>query len=336
MVLSAISGRALFVTAFAATALVAAVSLVTAHPYFNSSEPGCDGSDPNVLLCEDFESPDALALPPAGTGVGTWASENADVANSKGGIDLRTKGWAMRIRNGYPHSICGNAGVGGTNCAARSILLGGDGGSSAMADHSLAPGTGPGRGSSYDEMYVRFYWKPLPGYVWNNNQKLITWNPCCANDGGIVFGGTGRNDEWQTCPFWTCNVLNEGFLRQNQGITYEMSKNVGVWTFVEMHVKLNTPGVRDGVFEMWLDNCGETGTACPATPTLRARYTNVGWRPAGETRKLGVVFFDIWGNPGDVGTVHFDQLKVSRVGPIRFMNSSSGTPPGAPTNLQLQ
>jgi len=317
--LRAMMGWALFLAVCFTLGLLSVATVGAAGSYFNSSEPGCSGSDPNVLLCEDFESKDALGLSPAGSGVGTWASENADVANSKGGIDTRTKGWAMRIRDGYPHSICGGVGVGGTNCAARSILQGGDGGNSAMADHSLAPGTGPGRGSSYNEIYVRFYWKPLAGYVWNNNQKMITWNPCCANDGGIVFGGSGRNDEWETCPFQSCNVLSEGYLTQNQGNKYSMRNHVGNWTFVELHVKLNTPGVRDGVFEMWLDDCGPAGLTFPSTPTLRARYTNVLWRPAGENRLLGVVFFDIWGNPSDVGTVLIDQLKVTKVGPIGFM-----------------
>ena len=42
--------------AFVATASVTGAA--SADPYFNSTEPGCDGSDPNVLTCDDFEDGD--------------------------------------------------------------------------------------------------------------------------------------------------------------------------------------------------------------------------------------------------------------------------------------
>jgi hypothetical protein len=320
-----------------------------ADPYFNSTEPGCDGSDSNVLMCDDFED-------------GTWYEENADVANNNGGIDVRTDGWAGRIRDGYPHATCGSGvGAGGTNCAARSILHGGDGGNSALADHNLAPGQGPGVGSSYDEVYFRFYLKVLSGYNWNNNQKFVTWNPCCANDGGIVFGGgPTRNNLLMACPFWDCNLddnyrnpqngCNSWFLCQNQGNTFDLADHVNHWVFIEVHVKLNTAGVRNGIYQMWVDDCGTNGLGCSGNPTLRMNYTNIGFRcttsynsacATGQNAKIGVIFFDIWGNPADVGTMLLDQVKVAKVGPIGFMGSIAPSPPpeappAAPTALQVR
>src|SRR5262245_49175420 len=49
--------RGLVATVFAAVTFLALVAgpPASAHPYFNSSEAGCDGSDPNVLMCDDFE-----------------------------------------------------------------------------------------------------------------------------------------------------------------------------------------------------------------------------------------------------------------------------------------
>src|SRR6266853_1970655 len=80
----------------------------SADPYFNSSEPGCDGSNPNTLWCEDFESP--------GVSGGRWYAEDCDTANANGGIDLRTKGWCGTIfANPITPpgaEICGAAGVG--------------------------------------------------------------------------------------------------------------------------------------------------------------------------------------------------------------------------------
>jgi hypothetical protein len=335
----------LLVAALVTLGLLAGVSRAIADPFFNSSETGCNGSDPNVLLCDDFED-------------GTWFEENADVANSNGGIDTRTDGWAGRIRDGYPHAVCGGAGF-KSNCAARSILQGGsDGGNSALADHNLAPSTGPGRGSEYTEYYARFYFKRLSPFTFNNNQKFMSINPCCANDGGIFFGGIGDGSASGklVCPMWDCNLEdnyrnpqnpgNSVYLYQNQGKDLDTRTLLDHWVYYEYHWKLNTYNVRNGVVEVWMNDCGTTGTSCTGTPTLRARYTNVGWSGVGtggtaprHDAGAGVFFFDIWGNPSDGGTILFDQLKVSKIGPIGFAGASGPTDsvaPAGPTNPQIR
>src|SRR5690349_23300861 len=65
----------------------ATASLVRADGYFNSSEPGCNGSDPNVLFCDDFEHKANGSTP------GEWYSLNGDQANAAGGILTKSKGW---------------------------------------------------------------------------------------------------------------------------------------------------------------------------------------------------------------------------------------------------
>src|SRR5438309_2475302 len=94
--------------------ILAWTSRAHANPYFNSSEPGCNGSDPNVLMCEDFEH-DANGNTP-----GTWYTKDCDQANASGGL-LQTKGWCGTI---FANPItppgaatCGGAGAMGTNCA---------------------------------------------------------------------------------------------------------------------------------------------------------------------------------------------------------------------------
>src|SRR6185436_19077394 len=75
----------------AALAAIQAVTGVTpsgaAGPYFNSSERGCDGSDPNVLWCDDFER-------------GSWAVTCADPSDS------RNAGW--NITPFQPAGECGS------------------------------------------------------------------------------------------------------------------------------------------------------------------------------------------------------------------------------------
>src|SRR5213594_3539192 len=89
-----------------------------ANPYFNSSEPGCNGSDPNVLFCDDFETSGVANSPN-----GKWYGENCDVANANGGINTRTKGWCGSIF-AEPITPAGaedcTTGAGGTTCSATS------------------------------------------------------------------------------------------------------------------------------------------------------------------------------------------------------------------------
>src|SRR5262245_56742394 len=66
-----------------ALALIAATAAgASAGPYYNSAESGCNGSDPNVLLCEDFES-------------GVWYATDGDT--NGGPTNPANKGWGGTI-----------------------------------------------------------------------------------------------------------------------------------------------------------------------------------------------------------------------------------------------
>jgi hypothetical protein len=326
-------GRALLVAAFAAIGLLAAASLAVAGPYFNSSEPGCDGSDPNVLWCDDFED-------------GRWAQTCNDPALAA------NKGWLLcnstSLRNPPPPAaICSGAGAGGTNCTAVSTLLGGDGGDSQLALHDIPLSR---------ELYARAYVKFLPGYHFNGNQKFFFSFLRPQAGGGIDFGivPTHNVNELQAGPQWDCwddsyhnpqnSVASACYLNQNQGNSINLANLLGRWVYLEVHIRLNDFNVRNGTLEVWANDCGTNGV-CTGTPTLRSRYTNVGWRgsvsgASTPNTDIGQIFFDIWGNPGDVGTVYIDQLKVSRVGPIGFMGGSAAprdtVPPASPGSPQIR
>jgi hypothetical protein len=124
------------------------------HPYFNSSEPGCSGSDPDVLWCDDFED-------------ASW------FFNYNGPSDPNNDGW-----NGTPYGSpdsqgtnfgrCNGQGVVGTNCAASSGFKSGtsQGQFPAMADHSFNNQT------SVNELYFRYYYKPLSGFQFGQMKAL--------------------------------------------------------------------------------------------------------------------------------------------------------------------
>jgi len=290
--------------------------------YFNSVEPGCNGSDPNVLMCDDFES-------------GTWYTKDCDAANSSGGL-LQTKGWCGSI---YANpitppgaAVCGNTGVNGSNCAATSGFKSGGQGGRNMADHDFV-----GK-QEVDEVFVRYYYKVDLGYVWGH-EKTLTFNQCCAGIGGIKWGNV--HFPWggtSMPPAFQFTVPED--LMQYQNVGTELSFQPGNWYFIEVRMKLNTPGQRNGVLEMWLDNCGSAGTGCTGTPTKRMSRTNVLYNRSSTSEKIGSIWWENWANPGSTGTNYIDQIKVSKVGPIGFAGqSSSGTPlvaPNAPSALSVQ
>src|SRR3989442_14897430 len=102
---------------------------------FNSSEPGCDGSDPNVLMCDDFES-------------GAWYSLNCDIANTAGGL-LQTHGWCGTIYadpiTPAGAAVCGSKGPLGTNCAAHAGQQTGGAGAVNMNSQPFSGGPGTER-----------------------------------------------------------------------------------------------------------------------------------------------------------------------------------------------
>ena len=334
---------ALVVMVAAVIGLGGAVSMATAHPYLNSSEAGCDGSDPAVILCDDFER-------------GRWAVKIND------GVSAQNDGWLITWVAGdngaTPWATCGSAGALGTNCAAVAIgTSGGDGGGWVRGEHGYGPTPDQGAGgpitnwSRYREVWMRFYFKQSTNYVYNSSQKFITIGDATVGAGGIDIAGIGRNTNiMEACPAYDCNLANggtgypnpcafggqRGYINQNQGVNIDLSTMRGHWIFIEIHVKLNTytgstPN-QDGEYDLWLNDCGTNGLGCGGTPTRRAHYSpsagagcGVRWN-GDETancgspscRRIGKFFADFWGNPSDGGTIWWDQLKVKTSGPIGF------------------
>jgi len=275
---------------------------------FNSAEPGCDGSDPNILWCDDFED-------------GNWFVTSGDKNNPLNG------GWVGSAfggpdPQGTGFGRCGGLGAVGTNCAATSGPHNGIGQALAMADHDL------GGLTSVSEIYVRYYVHPLAGYQFGQ-EKAVTFNRCCAGAGGVWFGTLFWNNSAPTEVgnpiFYAINQdLNLG---QNQGQNLGLQAPNGY--YIEVHLRLNTPGVADGVLEAWMDNCGPDGRGCTSSGTLRIRYTNVIFRLAGDNSLIGSIWIENWSNPPSSGEMYYDQVVAAtrRVGPMPVAGSQARPSP---------
>jgi hypothetical protein len=286
-----------------------AITLSLAPPndmYFNSLEAGC-GTDANILLCDDFED-------------GDWYIKDYDQAMASGGL-LQTDGWGGTI---YANpitpagaAVCAGAGFGGSNCAASGGFHNGNADGRNMADHGFAGGV-----TNLNEAYFRLYFQPRSDYV-GGHEKMFDF-----------VRASGTNQMVALCYnyFGTQTIRCIPYLHQDDGLQGQSGAWMGSnmagtvtlvpthWYYFEMHVKLNTPGSYDGVFEWWLNDCGVNGAGCSGTPTLRGRYTNVKFRNSGAEASvaLGGIWIENWANPGTRGTMYYDNVVAAKAGPIGY------------------
>ena len=269
--------------------------------FFNSSEPGMNGSNPNILLSDDFEN-------------GSWYVTNADH------MVTANDGWEGTIYAPIVNNGVSNGGVAGSQYSATSGYLDGSRGGQMMAIHDLARST--------DDLYFRYYIRTSTDTVWSG-EKLLTFN-AMGDDGGIRFAGVGAGTSGagpnNTAAFNTPPVYQDpGWLTQNQGHDLGVAADMH-WYYVEVHIKLNTPGQANGVYEVWMDDAGPNGTN-PVLGTLRTQYTNVQWRGPGDNTQLGSIWIENWGNnrpgatgdnDGTIGTHWYDNVVAStnRIGPL--------------------
>jgi hypothetical protein len=104
----------------------------------------------------------------------------------------------------------------------------------------------------------------IVAYVGTNRNHL----PSEPNSGpGVPFVANYQDLDWAE--------TNRQFTRvnrfQNQG--HNITLKPGRWYLFEWHIRLNTPGVANGITELWIDDAAEPG----ARQTLRMRYTDMRW-----------------------------------------------------------
>lgn len=293
-----------------------AVTDAVADMFYNSSEPGCNGSNPDILWCDDFED-----------GVG-WVTDG----DHGGESDPVNDGWSGGINETDTYGdgdwvLCGSYGVAGTNCAAHK---GNQGAVGFEAWHRLNT-------SGVKEIYFRWYQWIAPGSS-QLQEKLL------GLGGASGFTNTNSDYGWLEIRF-TNGIMG---LNQNDPVfeTAWLGHNVspfpyvqGRWLYVEIRFKNETtPTSSDGEFQMWADDCGANGLGCTGSGTLRSSFTGLDWNRSGiSSTNINWLFVTTWSNTGNTGLRKYDQIVVSkrRIGP---MGSVSPPPPlsapAAPMLLQ--
>ncbi len=182
-------------------------------------------------------------------------------------------------------------------------------------------GTQSHQGQDFREIYWRYYVKLEAGFVghpdkncrltvfagsgwqqamiahlWAGNPRaFLGMDPATGVDANGNLASTKWND-----------FNNLSWLGFKRGVT---PLDPGRWYMIEGHVKLNTPGASDGVFEFWIDG------------VLHASTTTLNWVGTWTDYGINCLFF---GNYWDQGSTMdqdrcMDALVIStqRVGPVR-------------------
>lgn len=192
----------------------------------------------------------------------------------------------------------------------------------------------------YREIYWRVYVRNQPGWTGGGGNKFsraivfATSNWAEAAIGHVWSGGpapgnylgldpaSGTDTAGNLRTTMYNDFANLRWLGWVQGQTPLFdSAHVGQWHRVEAHMKLNTPGQSDGVFEFWIDG------------QLDAQHTGLDWCGSYTSFGINAVFLENYWNAGSTVDQerYFDNFVVSTrpIGPI----GATGTPAG-PTITQ--
>lgn len=192
-------------------------------------------------------------------------------------------------------------------------------------------------GTHFTEIYWRYYMKLEDGFIgfpdkssrlWiiANNQWAIAlaahvWAHGVDRAFLAIDPATGINNQSQLVP----RQKSDGFAAWLGLVKADTPLQVGRWHCVEAHVKLNSAGQQNGVFELWLDD------------KAVASKTAMNWVGSWSDYGLNSLLFSNYWNGGSPAAQerYFDALVVStaRIGCL----DSNGrlSPPKPPENLSI-
>ena len=282
-----------------------------------SPEPLCPGSrnpDPRVVLCDNFEDNGFERRWDIGGHQGIWpASQFVLCTDDHFGFHDRCAAWSNKLVFDREWGFYGYDGR-----------------------RAFTP---------QSEFYVRWYQYIGDPFVWGTLEDKSVMLHDQANT-LVAYVGTNRNhlpvvpDSGPGKPFVanyqdvdtpeTGGLYNKVNRFQNQGRNITLQP--GHWYLFEWYVKLNDPGVSNGVTRLWIDTADEPIT----TQMLRMEYTDMRWLRARDSGKqFGVVRLTVYHQRCEIAShtcppytpvvlsqsQRWDQLVISK-GPIGPMGQS--------------
>ena len=190
--------------------------------------------------------------------------------------------------------------------------------------------------ANYREIYWRMYVKNQAGWIggagdklsratimagsnWSQAMMAHVWGPGGTSNYLAIdpASGTDLAGNLKTTTYNDFPNLRWLGLAQSQTPMFDAA-HVGRWYCVEAHAKLNTAGMSNGVFDLWIDNA------------LEAQRTGMNWVGSYNAYGINAVFFENWWNAGSPVTQerYFDDIVVStqRIGCAGAAQATTVTP----------
>lgn len=150
-------------------------------------------------------------------------------------------------------------------------------------------------------------------HIWEPNGAVLQIDPATGIDSSGHLATTQWND--------FANLTWLGIKRGPSGFT------PGKWQCMEAHVRLNTPGSSDGVFEYWLDGA------------LQASRTDLNWVGTWTDYGINAVMIEnYWGATSPKAQNRYLDALVISSKPIGCLGTvvADTIPPAAPTGVRVQ
>lgn len=269
--------RAIFIATVLLLALTSA--LARAHPVREPTDGECARPRPDWIWCDDFEHDRLASYFEYNDGKGSFTR----VAGAG-----RDGSYGMRARFA-PHQV---------DAGALHLALG----------RTPQPYFRPVDAGTavYRELYWRFWLRNEPGWTGGGGDKLTraisfasptTWAEAMV---AHVWSGVKQDADYlvidpasgtDAAGVLRTTAYNDGprfrwLGAQRASMPTFDRPHVGAWHCVEAHVRLNTPGASDGVFQLWVDD------------TLAAERRGLNWVGANDTYGLNAIFLENYWNTG--------------------------------------
>jgi hypothetical protein len=179
------------------------------------------------------------------------------------------------------------------------------------------------KGEKFDDVYWRIYVKHQPGWVGGGPAKLSRatsivspkWNQAMiahvwsSGEALTLDPATGvRGDTVVTRRYNDFEMLRWLGNRPASQMKISSSEESGRWVCVESRARLNTPGQKDGLNQLWIDG------------RLEAQRLNLDWRGSYDGHGINAVFLETYWNEGSPVTQSrwIDNFVISTrpIGPI--------------------